>query len=133
MAAEAKGYVPEKPVVCIRRSDGMLVMANSMAQQHSMGEIMPYHGPMDANEQQRRMWVNGFQSNQGGTVKESIESGKFDIETASRTDLVEYAMDEFGKDLSKLKTRGDVFAAVKALRDEAANPAPKASGIAAEV
>jgi hypothetical protein len=128
-AKSAEHYQPEKPVVCIRSTDGMLVMANSMAQQHSMGVLRPYHGPLNATHEQRLLYLRGYNPETGGTVKEAIEAGKFDIDSASRGDLIEYASDEFGADLGGIKTRREVYEAVLKLREK--NAAPPAAGISA--
>ena len=133
MATEAQNYKPENGVLCIR-DDGMLVMANQKTQTHSMGTIRPYHGDPMASLEQRLLYLQGFNPTKGASVQAAVEQGKFDVETASRADLIEYAQDEFGEDVAGLKTRKEVYLRVQALIERDRIPpksAPAASGIEA--
>jgi hypothetical protein len=135
-----KGYVPDEGIVCIRVTDGMLCMANQMTINHSMtsgnGELRPYHGELNASLQERMLYIHGKNTKSGGTVKEDLETGKFDVDTASRADLIELAMDEYGVDISAHKTRTKVLEAFLAAKAEAEAhdkkpPAPVGAGLSA--
>lgn len=88
--------------VCIRE-DGMLVHANATIIKNSTGALLPYDGPMDAPLEDRLMYFRGFRKQIGGTAAELVEAGRLDITRMSIADLKEYALDEYGLDLSDKK------------------------------
>jgi hypothetical protein len=128
-------YTPEVGIVCIRVTDGMLCMANQMTINHSVtsgnGELRPYHGNLRASLQERMLYVSGKDPNSTGSVKEALETGKFDIDVASRADLIELCMDEYGVDISMHKTRAKALEAFIEARTAAEGPPPEKAAPAA--
>jgi len=84
----------QKPqYLCIRRPDGMLVMANEIAMRQSMGNLLPYHGKPDATEAERKAYLRGWSPMQEA---KGVEPEAFDLAKAKKSELIEYAQEEFG-------------------------------------
>ena len=122
MAKEAtSNYAPEKTRLCVRE-DGMLCMANTMGINASMGNagmtLRPYPGDVTDSPEVVMKFLRGHQElAAGGVSKTEAELGRFNFDNMSRTELCEFAMDEWGFDLTGYKTAHrtrEVVAAIKA-------------------
>ena len=109
MAKEAtKNYMPEQTRLCVRE-DGMLCMANTMGINASMGNagfnLRPYPGDVtDSPEVVMKFLRGNDQAAAGGVSRTEAELGRFNFDNMSRTELCEFAMDEWGHDLTGYKT-----------------------------
>jgi hypothetical protein len=99
-ATLARHTPPPMQVLAIR-DDGYLCMATQLAMMQSGGKLMRYDGDPHATLEQRLLYLRGYNVNQhGGALAEMNKVEPFNISTASRADLVEFAMDEYGRDFS---------------------------------
>jgi hypothetical protein len=121
MVKEAtKGYTPEKQILCIRE-DGYLCMANTMGINASQGNagmtLRPYPGKVDDTIEVRMKFLRGNDAPATGSDRVEAEMGRFNFENMSRTELCDFAMDEWGIDVSMHKTAHrtrEVVMAIKA-------------------
>ena len=116
-----------RPVLCIRDPDGTLFMATPLAIQQSAGKLFRYTGDPNASLEVRLRWLAGFTDPQtGGTVREAMEKGAFNVDTASDADLIEFASEEFGVTLPKTLPTEKKRNRIKQLALEAQGAPPQA-------
>lgn len=95
------------------RDDGMLYPAiDSVLRKPN---YRPYHGDINASLEERMQYLQGF-SNRNAALT-AAEQGTFNIATADKDDLIDYVLNEFGKQLDGRKTidklRSEAIAMVK--------------------
>lgn len=121
--------------ICVRE-DGVLVHANAVIIKNSGGSLLPYDGDVNAPLEDRLLFFRGFRKHVGGSVTELVEQNRLDITRMSLADLKEYALDEYGLNLSDKKIdRAQALMAVIAAREEqerGKNGQQQASGISAQ-
>ncbi len=101
-------------VLCVRRDIGALVMATPLSMQLSNGNIFPYPGsPKDSRQK-----IEDYLTLINTGVSAKAQRGDVDIGKMSRSDLLEFAEDEYGltelrdnKKLSLFDIRKAVMAA----------------------
>jgi len=126
---ERSEYKPDKTIVCIR-DDGYICMANQNGIQLSMGRLRPYNGDLDASLEERMAYIRGDRPRTKDLAfREELEKGEADIEKMDRGQLIEYAMDEYGLNLTKGKLteadmRGKIIEARMLLKVPAAQESP---------
>jgi hypothetical protein len=127
--AEAKGYQPEKAIVCIRDPDGYLCMGNTLAINQSMGRLRPYHGKMDASLEERLAYLRG-PDQKDVQAKIAVEIGRVDLDAMDRDALIEYAMDEYALKITrKNMSDQEIRKAIREAKALADAPKPQATGI----
>jgi len=129
--AEEKKYEVEATFPCIR-DDGYLCMGNTCSIESSMGKLRPYHGKLTATLEERKAYLQGIQQRSPTSPNQvAIELGKLDIDKMSRTDLITYALDEFGLKLPPKLSLEELRLAVKDAKELSLTPPPNTSGIGA--
>lgn len=105
----------DKHVPLLIRDDGMLVP--NVPALAKMPNFRPYHGDPEASDEQRAQYLAGF----AGSVQKNADAelGAFDIGTASKDELIEFALDEFGLHLDKRKSLENLRAEVAAAAEKA--------------
>jgi hypothetical protein len=108
------------------RDDGMLFPATDKVLR--LHEFRPYHGDPNATLPQRLAYLRGQQASQATQI--SIETGAFDIGTASKEELAEFALTEYGVQLDTRRDIGLLRADVAALSGGGAAPQEPAQPVA---
>ena len=80
--------------LCIRRDSAALVMATPLAIQLSHGNLLPYPGSVKDSKEKLQAYVDRFLG--GGFADFSGDRGTIDIGQMNRTDLINFAEDEYG-------------------------------------
>jgi hypothetical protein len=108
-------------------------MGNSSAIECSMGKLRPYHGKLDATLEERLAYLQGLQRISPISPNQvAIELGMLDIDKMSRTDLITFALEEFGLKLPPKTSLEEARLAVKDAKIASLTPPLTTSGIGAE-
>jgi hypothetical protein len=99
------------------RDDGMLYPALDKVLRDP--RYRPYHGDLNASLEERLRYLQGF--TQRSQALEDAEKGAFNIATADKDTLIEFVLNEYGKQLDGRKT-------IEKLRNEAVMLAQEAQG-----
>lgn len=98
------------PKLLIRETDGMLCPFTKGAAMRP--NMRPYHGDPKASKEDRMKWINGAYGTPAPTKIEMQEMGTFDLASADKGELLEFALNEYGVDLdsrkSEAKLREDI-------------------------
>lgn len=102
------------------RDDGMLYPAIDSVLRNP--RYRPYHGDIKAPLEERMRYLQGFTQRNAALM--SAEKGEFNIATAEKDDLIDFVLNEFGRQLDGRKTidklRTEAIALVKAREEEGA-------------
>lgn len=115
--ANVKPIITRNTGVAIR-DDGMLYPAIDSVLRKA--NYRPYHGDLKASLEERMRYLQGF--SQRNAALAAAEKGEFNIATAEKDDLIDFVLNEFGKQLDGRKTidklRTEAIALVKAREEE---------------
>jgi hypothetical protein len=128
---DQKKFEVEPTFPCIR-DDGYVCMGNNVAIEASMGRLRPYHGKIDATLPERMAYLQGLARISPTSPNQlAIEMGLLDVDKMSRTDLIQYAWEEFGIKLIPKTSLEEARLAVKDAKIASLTPLPTAHGIGA--
>ncbi len=114
MANVVNSVQQDKKTPLLIRDDGLLVA--NVPEVARMPQFRPYHGDPNASDADREAYLSGF----AGTVKAKFdaEAGAFDIGTATKEALIDFALDEYGARLDGRKSVENLRVEVAALAEK---------------
>ncbi len=101
-----------KPAPLLIRDDGMLYP--NTPRTRAQAGFWPYHGNPRASLKERMEYLEGRYVGVGNAAA-AAETGVFDVEMATKAELLEHALTEFGKKLDARKSEAALRQEIKGL------------------